>query len=250
MKIFVINLPEDVERRRRVEEQLQRFGLAYEVVPAVKGGLLGVEQRATQYDDVRFARNEGRSALPGELGCALSHVGVYRRMLELGLPFALILEDDAWLNPNVPQLLEAIERQRNPESREVILLTWVAEAAVPKLGFVWSSYYLSEIRAAWCTHGYVVTRAAAAALVEQLYPVRHLADCWNWLHRHRIVRVLAVSPTCITCDLSHETRTTGVRLQPAVAASGAGRLAHKVRRAFWRCTDLAVAVVRRLGRSA
>ena len=42
---------------------------------------------------------------PGEVGCYLSHMKVYRLIVERGVPVAAVLEDDAHLNPMVTELL-------------------------------------------------------------------------------------------------------------------------------------------------
>lgn len=248
MFVIVVNLPEDVERRQAIERQLRSLELAFELLPAINGRLLSSAEKHSQYDERQFVRSEGRPALPGELGCALSHIAAYRLIVERQIPLALILEDDAWLNPNVPQLLEAIEGRYRPEDRNVFLLTWVAAASKKKKGeFLWSTYYVTDAKSAWCTHGYVVSRAAAEALIEALCPVRHLADCWNWLRRHRVVNVLAVVPTCITLDLSFGTLTSKGLAETKVKRALAGYLMHKFRRAYWRLVDHASAAIRRAG---
>ena len=249
MRIFVINLAEDTERRHSIEEQLTNLGLSHEMLPAVKGKLLSPDDRRNSYDELRFVRNEGRSALPGELGCALSHIEAYRLVVERKLPYALILEDDAWLNPNVPQLLKAIERQYPPSEANVFLLTWFNALGSRKLGALWSSYHVADVKSAYCAHGYVVSNAAAEALVKALHPVRHLADCWNWLRRHRVVRVLAVVPTCITADLSYATRTSGELAETVAGRSRVGFLRHKLHRVIWRLVDHGSAVSSRLGKA-
>lgn len=244
MLVIVINLPKDVDRRQSIEKQLASLGLEYEVLPAISGAALSPEDRARAFDERRFVRNEGRRAQTGEIGCALSHIAAYRIIAERQIPFALILEDDAWLNPNVPELLSAVERKHRPDAKSILLLTWVA-SALPKRGaYLWSTYYVAGVRIAWCSHGYVVSRAAAEALLKSLYPVSHLADCWNWLRRHRVVDVSAIQPTCITADLSFETQTSKGVLQDAANNTFAGTLMRKTRRAIWRLIDHVSALLR------
>jgi glycosyl transferase family 25 len=248
LQIFVINLPEDIDRRRAIEGQLRNLALSYEVLPAVKGNLLSFEDKRRNYDESWFIRNEGRPALPGELGCALSHIATYRLIVERKIPHALILEDDAWLNPNLPQLLQAIEEKIAPGKKNVFLLTWFSAINSRKHISLWSSYRAAGVKSALCAHGYVVSNAAATALVKVLFPVRHLADCWNWLQRHRVVRVLAIFPTCITADLSYRTRTWGGLAEAVAKPSGFALLRHKLHRAFWRLVDHASAAISRLGK--
>lgn len=247
MHIFVINLRESIARRDAIERQLRGLGLSYELFPAITGNGLSLTEKAQHYDETWFVRNEGRPAQPGELGCALSHIAVYRLILERNLPHALILEDDAWLNPNLPELLEAIAQKYAQEERNIILLTWYRALSLRKVESLWLSYHVAEARSAVCAHGYVVTNAAACALVEVLYPIRHLADCWAWLRRHHIVSVWAVFPTCITADLSYQ---SSIR-EPCTnhrQRSLMERLIRRVYRGFWSFYDYVLAMIRRVER--
>ena len=101
-------------RIRALQEQLE---LEYDVFPAVRGNDLSQDELARHYDDKRFNRYEGRSVSSGELGCALSHIGIYKKIVRDDIPHALILEDDAWLNPNLPMILEAISENIEPSER-------------------------------------------------------------------------------------------------------------------------------------
>lgn len=231
-----------------MERQLRELGLSYEIFPAIWGKRLSAEERAQSYDDTWFVRNEGRSAFPGELGCALSHIAIYRLIRERNLPHALVLEDDAWLNPNLPQLLEAIDRKKDPDQKNVFLLTWFSAVSMLRFETLWSAYHLARVKSAQCAHGYVVSNAAAGALINALFPVQHVADCWGWLRRHRVVDIWAVFPTCITADLSHETNTTlELRAAPA-KKSLVKRLARKIYRGFWWGYDHALAIIHRVGK--
>lgn len=237
MNIFVINLEEDAQRRESITKQLNDLGLAFEILPGVKGKDLTESERGRHLDDRWFRRYEGRPAQPGELGCSLSHIHVYRLVAERNLDHALVLEDDAWLNPNLPQLLDVIAERYRPESKNVVLLTWYRAIELSGFDDLWASYHVARVSQAVCAHGYVVTRGAAQTLVQNLYPVRHVADCWNWLRRHRIVNVLAVFPTCITVDMSFDVRTTPELNNPRDRGPVWERLRRKIHRGFWLAID-------------
>jgi len=249
MHIFVINLPEDTVRRAAMEKQLRELDLSYELFPAIRGVRLSPEEKAQHYDETWFVRYEGRPALPGELGCALSHIAVYRLIKERNLPHALILEDDAWLNPNLPQLLQAIDQKYLPSQKNIFLLTWFSAIANGRFDTLWSAYHLAKVKSAYCTHGYVISNSAASALIETLYPVRHVADCWGWLQRHRIVNIWAVFPTCITADLSYETGTTSELKAGPGKRPLFKRLARKAYRGFWWALDHVSALTRQVGKA-
>lgn len=249
MHIFVINLPGSIARREAIESQLRGFGLTYEIVPAISGKSLSEEEKALHYNETRFIRNTGWPAGAGELGCALSHISIYRMMKERNIPHALILEDDIWLNPNISQILAAIEKKYSPEKANLFLLGWATSISSRRFEALWSNYRVEEVLAAQGAYSYVISNAGAGALLKAFYPIQHVADCWTWVHRHRIVNIRAVTPPLITLDMSHESGTL-----PGLSVRTAKRpffrqLAYKSRRAWWSAWDYAEALVERLGRN-
>jgi len=95
---YVINLARDRERFESVSARLMALDIAFVRHPAVNG------KRHSQLIERSFRRRyfsraKGRRLTDGEIGCALSHLTVYRRMLREGVQKALILEDDAMFAP-------------------------------------------------------------------------------------------------------------------------------------------------------
>lgn len=75
MKVFVINLARSTERRTSIEQHLSRLNLDYEIVEAVDGSQLS-------YSDImRETRPLNYALSCGEIGCALSHINIYRKMV-------------------------------------------------------------------------------------------------------------------------------------------------------------------------
>lgn len=243
MHIFVINLITDTLRKESIEKQLNHLGLPYEIFPAVIGKNLTENEKKIHYDGVWFFRNEGREASDGELGCALSHIAIYQAIKERNLPYALIIEDDAWLNPNLPNILNVIEQQYSSNDCDVFLLTWTA-STYGNFKRLWSSYNLIKVKTAFCTHGYVVSNAAASVLIDKLYPVAHVADCWVWLRRHRIVNLWSIFPTCITADLSYESQVAHGLKSIVVKRPYIQRITQKIHRAFWNGFDVLISKLR------
>ncbi len=164
--IFVINLPEAVERRQRVLAHLVALGLDANVVEAVRGSRLSEDERALVADDARSVERYGRVLTPGELGCAMSHVRAYEEFLGSRHDFALILEDDAVLLPDAADLLASARMSAWLECAEprLLLMTpiraFLARGAVPFA----AGYRLVKVRRAWEGYGYLVNRAAADAM--------------------------------------------------------------------------------------
>jgi glycosyl transferase family 25 len=107
LQIYVINLKRAVERRRFMEEQLRRLGLAYTLFEAVEGRALDPD-RVEQYDRAARLRRYGADLSPGEIGVYLSHYRIFEEMGERGIERALILEDDALLSDDMVGLLPAM----------------------------------------------------------------------------------------------------------------------------------------------
>lgn len=101
---FLINLNKDTERYAFMDAQLQSLGLRYQRVEAVYGKeyLDGSVKTDVRYDKTLSDKHNklGRSLTPGEIGCAISHHNVYKKIIDNGIDFALILEDDIKFDPS------------------------------------------------------------------------------------------------------------------------------------------------------
>ena len=106
LPVFYINVASRLDRRQFMEDQFARLGLAAERIEAVTPAEITEADRRAYCDP-------GRTSwmTDGEFACNLSHLGVWRLLLERGLAHALILEDDAVLSASLPRFLEAIEAQ-------------------------------------------------------------------------------------------------------------------------------------------
>lgn len=191
MKVFVINLARSTERRASMEQQLSRLNLDYEIVEAVDGSLLS-------YTDImRVTRPLNYALSCGEVGCALSHIGIYRKIVAKNIPFALILEDDARIDSKTVDTLNEIERI-NILTPMVTLLTEGANYSLtPQHSFNALSSSLHDVIEGACSHGYVVNLQAAKKMAEFLYPVWMVADKWQILKEYSVCSVSVVIPPVV-----------------------------------------------------
>jgi glycosyl transferase family 25 len=104
--IFVISLPDATARRAAIRSQLDALGFDYEIVDAVDGRRGLSEALEVMVDRPRTLQRLGRPMSDGEYACALSHLGLYRRIVDGDLPGAIILEDDAIIGPRFAEFLE------------------------------------------------------------------------------------------------------------------------------------------------
>jgi Glycosyltransferase family 25 (LPS biosynthesis protein) len=203
MNAYVINLERAVERREHMEAQLE--GLAYEFVDAGDGHALTEDQRA--------ALDFPRWLTPGGLGRALSHRKAYRRILEAGEPFGLVLEDDAVVPSVLPALVEQLPSLLG--SAEIALLHY-RTTQPGRLGDGPSRARDFRLRQAldakWlnATTGYVIGREACERMLD-LHPVVMAPDGWgDFLDAQVIDRVWCVHPQPVRARTDLES-TTGYR---------------------------------------
>lgn len=111
LPIFYINLDKRPDRNTQIVEQLSVLNLSAERISAVNGGDLS-EQEKSFVNRENFLLNTKRHISNGEIGCAMSHRLIWQKMLDNDLDYALILEDDVVLDP---QLLDILN---NPEFYE------------------------------------------------------------------------------------------------------------------------------------
>lgn len=105
--IFVISLRDAEKRRAEIACQLHGLGLSFEIVDATDGRQgLTLEQEQLIDRPGTLARIE-REMTDAEYACALSHLGVWQRILDRDLSGAVILEDDARLDRPFADFLNA-----------------------------------------------------------------------------------------------------------------------------------------------
>ncbi|HEP0308093.1 TPA: glycosyltransferase family 25 protein, partial [Providencia rettgeri] len=104
MIVFIINLKESSERRMKMQAQLDKTKLKYEFINAVNGkNLSDTELKKATHDYPNCMLTKG------EIGCALSHLSIYKKMANENIEQALVLEDDAILPHNIEDIISQIK---------------------------------------------------------------------------------------------------------------------------------------------
>ena len=99
--VYVINLLSDVARRDNMIRQLKELGIPNEAIQMVNA-VDGQNEDLSLYD-YETAQEwvepfSKRAITRGEIGCALSHYGVWKHLIASGDDRSLILEDDVVIN--------------------------------------------------------------------------------------------------------------------------------------------------------
>jgi len=205
--VYVINLERSSERRAHIVREVRRTGMEFEVVTAVDGREVDVAD-ATLVDPRLTERlgvpaDAGNTIYRGTVGCALSHLQVYRTVLARGLDRALVLEDDVILPEDLGDLADDVGRRL--AGAEIALLNYDSpENAGPCRMSPRGSVPLTsgrllalpvDVRQPRSGGAYIVTREACERLVRSVLPVRVYADDWWFYYREGVVdRVRCVVP--------------------------------------------------------
>lgn len=173
MEVYVINLARATERWTRLSTRLTALAIPHTRVEAVDGAVLTPREIRASADRIRFFLLHARRLQPAELGCALSHQRAYAQLAADGAGRALILEDDAAVDP--ARLAEAVSAFHaiDPARPRIHLLAARHREQIPAEG-------LHRIQgSAACATAYLITAAAAARLRAANTPVFTLADDWQ-----------------------------------------------------------------------
>lgn len=173
MHIYCINMADARDRREHTISECGKYGLEVEFIEAVNGKALADDElRELVFEPAREVLTRG------EIGCALSHLKAYEKLVRDGFDKALILEDDVVMVSDPRPFIEAAENA-SAERPDVFLVTsfkiYLAGRGM-RLGDI--DFYPAI--AANCAHAYVITRQAAQNLLAALRPVRILADYWKY----------------------------------------------------------------------
>jgi glycosyl transferase family 25 len=201
-KIFVINLKRDKSKKDLFISNNKDILLDFEIIDAVDGKSLDLS--STGYDKDKAYRYLGREMTSGEVGCYLSHMEIYQRVVDEGLSHALILEDDVKIVDR--DIHSLINEMVNKKYWDLLFLYKRGKNrflldGVP-LGKVGKYKYHIGTRTVWGTPAYVVTNNAAKKLLkfkrDIFVPIDMLGRTW----RDRFLNMYYLTPDIIEEDKS------------------------------------------------
>ncbi len=193
IKTYVINLDRNPERLEHMQAVLGDLGLEYERIAGVDGKALSESEMAKAFNAKRsYIAKRGYQLCAGEIGCALSHLSVYRKMVEGNIPLALVFEDDVKIESSFKNALAKTMGAVDVSRRQVVLFSCyrMKDAEVGFEG-------LKRVKSMACTDGYLITLPAAKAVLEYNYPVIVPADDWRKFRKHCGVELYKCLPPTV-----------------------------------------------------
>lgn len=205
MRTFLINLDSERARLVAITAQLKSHGVVYERISAINGKNLSQKERNSSVNHFRWWCAVGRPVRIGEIGCAMSHYAIYKKMQQDDLKVACVLEDDVILNERFNSVLEFAERNIDANKPQVFLLsnhTGVIDEN--------EDCHIVACKNDMYTEGYVITAHAAKALLKVNFPLQTPCDWWGRWARRRIIELYHVFPTVCSQDQGqYESGTCG-----------------------------------------
>lgn len=181
MHAYVINLARSPERRETIIANLEKCRVDYEIVTAIDK--LDFPQ-ADPCAAGKVVPSFWDRAQPGEVACTMSHMIIYRKIIDDGLEQALVLEDDVILPEDLSAITDAAGKclegpevaLLNFDSEEIVQVSRLGSIDLPSDRKLVFPVHAGQLRSA---AAYIITREACVQMIERAWPIRINAD--NWL---------------------------------------------------------------------
>ena len=198
---FVVNLATATKRRAAMQTLLEQHHIAPTWFDAVDGRIMSEEVIASHFNAKKAEIAYG-PMVRAEIGTTLSHLGIYRQMVENNTPCAVILEDDILLAEDFVELLQAdgpqsLAKAFKSEQAVMIQMTHVMRAYRQGAIALGARQIVRPHGGVWLTSGYFITLAAAQNLLREMYPVWMVADHWRCFEREGLLELYALTPNAV-----------------------------------------------------
>ena len=138
-----------------------------------------------------------RKIRSGEIGCTLSHQKCYRKIIENGLPYALILEDDLLDGADFDALTRLLEPLLRTSEPRIILLSgdfwWLTSRPID------ATHRLARLFDGYMAHSYLINQAGARRIISDR--PGYIADDWRYLI-HKGLHIYGLLPHAVNQDRS------------------------------------------------
>lgn len=176
MNIVVISDKNNENRRQNATREFKKNNVDFRFFDAVMANRMSKEELDTKAINDTFLS-------PSEIGCALSHCGVYDEFLKSNEKSIMICEDDIYFTEqfNYDSLLQIKEfLEETDEPRLVVLQKSIYHHK--RIRSVGNNVNLYSARNLFFAHGYMLNRAAAKNIKEIQNPVKFEIDAFKFYY--------------------------------------------------------------------
>ena len=164
---YIINLKGATERLAYVTKQLDQLNIPWERIDAVFGDQL--PHPIPDYDEPKWEKCTGKMTNVRHLGCYFSHIQTCRTFLETDRPYALVLEDDATIDPKIEAIIDGAFEYA--EHWDLLRLSSFREGKFLVFGKLTDGFQIGyNTNILKNTAAYVINRKAAKLCIEKMLP--------------------------------------------------------------------------------
>lgn len=124
MQMYVINLKSRIDKKKYMEDQLNKHKLDHIFFEAIDGNKLDLDKlyKGGMIDPNKSIAYIKRKLRRGEIGCYLSHISVWSQFLNSGKQYAVIFEDDVILCNDFKDRLYNIIKEADEINWDILYL--------------------------------------------------------------------------------------------------------------------------------
>jgi glycosyl transferase family 25 len=177
-KIFVINLKRNPDRKEFMSQLMAKHNLSFEFIEAIDGAeMFSTEDKRLKFVENNFLDCNGWKPSRGQLGCWLSHIKIWKKIVAEDINSCLIIEDDVdFRSPN--------ENKSFVENFDDYYNSLPSDWNIFMMGYMGSSIKtinekITQLHHPSGTHGYALKNEAAKILLKHYWPMRGALDSFT-----------------------------------------------------------------------
>lgn len=176
-KIFMINLEKRKDRLNNFDNKYKNSDIKinYELFKAINGKQIDISKFISQttYNELlQTERNKKRKyhyqLTRGAIGCYLSHINIWKTILDNNIEKAIIFEDDVVIPKNTNILLEKYTRSI-PNDYDIILLGCNCIECDNKGNY-------KVVKKYWGMYAYIITKKCIDKIYNKMLPIKQQID--------------------------------------------------------------------------
>jgi GR25 family glycosyltransferase involved in LPS biosynthesis len=204
LKIFIVSLKRDEEKRQIIKTKLDSLRLSFEFVDAVDGRQLP-ETKLHGLDFSEKINIRNFPPTPGEIGCGLSHLQIYEKFNHLKDEWFCVLEDDAILDQRFAKFIHHFDVEKVTNYRDCLLVLGGQNGLSSKrlisrsvfnffsIGGLFFRKVIDSERHVYRTCCYLINRRVAENLLKLSKKYFFLADDWVFFQKNKVFRNIYIA---------------------------------------------------------
>ena len=184
---FIVDI-DNKKRMANVQREAEKIQVTPHIFPAIMAKTMSKEE-------LERATIPNSFLMPGEIGCALSHLAVYKEFLATDNQSVLIFEDDVTFTPDCSlQALQACREFVESLTRPSVLLLSPVDRYYKKVHQIDNISIYSSFHG-FCTYAYILNREAVKNILSYQTPICDTIDYFKHYYYLGICDVYFTDPS-------------------------------------------------------